>query len=261
MHIKKEMPVRKIIVNADDFGKSSHTVEWTIRGFENGTLTSATIMAGMPYTQRAVEYALMHEEYSFGVHLYFTDLQPMSRGPTTMVDPRTGCLWSVRQFALRSGLGMIRLEDVKREIVAQFMAIKNCGLDVSHVDGHGHMHRMPLPMRALKELKGELGIKRVRKCQDVYYKRSLLLPQLLNRVMDVTILANFKTTDHFAMTSGKIKECDSNWFDKMLRNLPDGVTEIGLHPGVDKLWRRLDTEGPFAQKEWYGITRISYKDI
>ena len=47
--------MRKLIINADDFGLDEETVEWTIKGFELGKLTSATIMAGMPETARAVE--------------------------------------------------------------------------------------------------------------------------------------------------------------------------------------------------------------
>ena len=45
--------MKKLIINADDFGLNDHTVEWTIKGFERGALTSATIMAGMPTTEKA----------------------------------------------------------------------------------------------------------------------------------------------------------------------------------------------------------------
>ena len=38
--------MKKLIINADDFGFDTETVEWTIKGFETGKLTSATIMAG-----------------------------------------------------------------------------------------------------------------------------------------------------------------------------------------------------------------------
>ena len=49
--------MKKLIVNADDFGFDDETVDWTIRGFEQGKITSATVMAGMPATERAVAYA------------------------------------------------------------------------------------------------------------------------------------------------------------------------------------------------------------
>lgn len=49
--------MKKLIVNADDFGFDDETVDWTIKGFEAGKITSATMMAGMPATERVVEYA------------------------------------------------------------------------------------------------------------------------------------------------------------------------------------------------------------
>lgn len=64
---------KNLIVNADDFGLSDHTVKWTIKGFECGALTSATIMAGMSATGKAIAYAKAHPQFSFGVHFYLVD--------------------------------------------------------------------------------------------------------------------------------------------------------------------------------------------
>src|SRR5436190_2722497 len=61
----------RIITNADDFGQDDDTVAATIECFERGALTSATIMPKMPATQRAIEYARSHAQFSFGVHLTF----------------------------------------------------------------------------------------------------------------------------------------------------------------------------------------------
>src|SRR4051812_25183985 len=61
----------RIIVNADDFGMSDDTVRATIACFEDGSLTSATIMPTMPATAAAIEYAKAHPQFSFGVHLTY----------------------------------------------------------------------------------------------------------------------------------------------------------------------------------------------
>src|SRR5690349_10512418 len=60
-----------IILHADDFGQDRDTLAATIECFERGVLTSATIMPNMPATKLAVEYALAHPQFSFGVHLTF----------------------------------------------------------------------------------------------------------------------------------------------------------------------------------------------
>ena len=241
--------MKKLIVNADDFGLDDHTVEWTIKGFECGVLTSATIMAGMPATEKATAYAKDHPQFSFGVHFYLVDEVPMCKPDEipSMIDPKTGKLWRTQKFIPRNFMGLIRVEDLKREMRAQYLAIKNAGVPISHVDGHGHNHRLPQSIKALAELKDELGFGKVRRCQDlaVVGGRLGLLSRVINRPMQKRLdKAGFKTTDHFLMNAGH--SSDPRWFSKVLETLPDGVTEIGIHPGADENWRRIDTEDCFA---------------
>ena len=237
--------MKKLIVNADDFGLNDHTVEWTIKGFECGALTSATIMAGMLATDKAVEYAKAHPQFSFGVHFYLVDETPMCKPEEipSMIDPKTGKLWQTRKFILRNFAGLIKVEDLKWEMCAQYRAIKNAGVPISHVDGHGHNHRLPQSIKALAELKDELGFTKVRRCQDlsVVGGKLGLLSRLINGPMQKRLSdAGFVMTDHFLMNAGHTN--DPKWFSKALESLPDGVTEIGVHPGIDEEWRRIDIE-------------------
>lgn len=260
--------MRRLVINADDFGLSDHTVEWTIRGFECGALTSATIMAGMPATATAVEYAKTHQQFSFGVHFYLVDEMPMCNPEEipSMIDPKTGKLWVTRQFILRNFAGLIKVEDLKREMRAQYLALKNAGVPISHVDGHGHNHRLPQSIKALAELKDELGFIKVRRCQDlaVVGGKLGLLARVINRPMQARLnYAGFKTTDHFLMNAGHTE--DTLWFSKALEALPEGVTEIGVHPGVDEEWRRVDTEDCFENckrmVDALNINQISFNEI
>src|SRR5262245_48402366 len=69
--LERERDVMRIVTNADDFGQDDDTVRATIECFENGSLTSATIMANMPGTASAVEFARSRPKLSFGVHLTY----------------------------------------------------------------------------------------------------------------------------------------------------------------------------------------------
>ena len=260
--------MKKLIINADDFGLSDHTVEWTIKGFECKALTSATIMAGMPATDKAVEYTKTHPQFSFGIHFYLVDEAPLSnpKDISSMVNPKTGKLWSTRQFILRNFLGLIKVEDLKREMRLQYLSLINAGVHLSHVDGHGHNHRLPQSIQALAELKDELGFRIVRRCQDLapVCGRLGLLSRLINCPMQKRLIkSGFKTTDHFLMNAGHVK--DLQWFSKALEVLPDGVTEIGIHPGMDEKWRRIDTEDCFKNCQRIitklNIAKVSYNEI
>jgi len=251
--------MKRLIINADDFGFSDHTVEWTIKGFEIGVLTSATIMANMSATRSAIEYAKSHPQFSFGVHLYLTDERPVVEGTSSLVDPKTGRLWLTRQFMVRSLLGLIRVEDVKNEIRSQCNVIKSTGLKISHFDGHGHMHRWPIAIRALAELKDELGMNLARRCQDLYVTSPSRGGLMFNEYQQRHLSRYFKTPDHFLMACGKTQ--DLKWFEKATAMLPDGVTEIGIHPGVDTPWRKLDTEGPFSSVIWQVCKCSNYNEL
>ena len=137
---------------------------------------------------------------------------------------------------------------------------------ISHVDGHGHNHRLPHAIKALAELKDELGIRIVRRCQDLAVPggRLGLLSRAINGPMQRRLAAaGFHMTDHFLMNAGHIG--DRDWFSKALHALPDGVTEIGIHPGSDDHWRRVDTEDCFANCrrlcEELQIPRTSYSEL
>lgn len=253
--------MKRLIINADDFGFDDETVDWTIKGFECGALTSATIMAGMPATELAVAYAKLHPEFSFGVHFYLVDEKPICavEDIPSMVNPKTGKLWATRQFILRNFAGLIKVDDLVREMKAQYQAIASTGLKISHVDGHGHNHRLPQSIKAMERLQTELGILhlRVRRCQDIPVGKMGPLGRMINGPMQKRLAnAGFHMTDHFAMNAGH--SSDAKWFSDLLVNLPEGLTEVGVHPGVDEEWRRIDTEDCFSAHDWSGIERLTF---
>lgn len=258
--------MKRLIVNADDFGYSDHTVEWTIKGFEIGALTSASLMANMPATTKAIAYALNHPQYSFGVHFYLVDEKPVSNPCQikSMVDPRTGKLWTTRNFIVRNFAGLIKVEDIVTEMTAQYNLLIASGLRVSHFDGHGHNHRLPQSIKALRVLRALTGVETIRRCQDVFCGRPGLLSRLINSPMQKRLeKEGFRMADHFAMNAGHI--LNTEWYSNLLHNLPDGTTEVGVHPGNDEEWRTVDIKACFERGREIatscGVELISYKGL
>ncbi len=239
--------MKELIVNADDFGQDEDTFTWTVKGFEAGKVTSATIMAGMPFTKQAVEYAKAHPQFSFGIHLYFSDEKPISQAKDipSMIDPTTGKLWVTRQFILRQLTGRIKLRDLKHEICAQIESLRALGLQISHVDGHGHLHRLPLSLLALMNLRKKLGILTIRRTQNVYGAPVSFAARVFNWVMEIPLALFFKRANSFLMTANKIDESQKTWFSDALKKPWKGVLEIGVHPGSQEAWRVLDCQDMF----------------
>ncbi len=259
--------MKNVIINADDFGYSAHTVDWTIKCFEAGVLSSATIMAGAEAAERAVQFAKQNPQWSFGLHLCLTDERPLSPPPQiqSMVTAE-GLLWPTRVFMLRSSLGLVKRDDLEKEIRAQVQRLRDLGITMSHLDGHGHMHRMPFVLKSLIRLAKELGLTRLRPAQDLYFTPPRFpFTKWLNQWANRTLTKTFITPDHFLMTCGKVSEKQSAWFGDAIARLPEGCTEIGVHPGMDEPWRRLDTEFLFRKGKKVlaqsGVSLSTYKEI
>jgi predicted glycoside hydrolase/deacetylase ChbG (UPF0249 family) len=236
-----------LIINADDFGYSDHTVDATIECFQQGVLTSATMMPNMPAFERAAAFAREHPGFSYGLHLCLTDERPVSDPAAirTLVAP-SGHFWRTAEFFQRAWTGRIAGRDIRREALAQLTRMKESGLVVHHLDAHGHVHKAALVPCALRGVLRESGIATVRRTQNLFYRQPRLWRWCFNRLTNPFIRLLGRTTDYFLMVAGTLGAGDTDWWPRCIERLPEGITEIGFHPGWDEPWRKLDT-GPVVE--------------
>ena len=231
----------KIILHADDFGYDKDTCEATISAFEKGLLKSASIMPTSPAVNLAIEYAKKHPEYSFGVHLTFVDglKSATSHNKRTMTD-ESGKFYdsgTIRNLALRL---QIPTNEILKEMLAQINILEASGIKVSHVDSHGHLHKFPSFLIALKKLRMIRPELKVRRVQNIYLSTpSAFSPSFwLNRIFDKCISNQHVTTDYFYMPANNF---DTDWAPKiseMIQTYPaKSILEIGVHPGFAEQWR------------------------
>src|SRR5262245_1017534 len=60
---------RRLIINADDFGRSHSINEAVVRAHREGILTSASLMMSEPATEAAVALARENPQLGIGLHL------------------------------------------------------------------------------------------------------------------------------------------------------------------------------------------------
>ena len=106
----------------------------------------------------------------------------------------------------------------------------------------------------------------MRRCQDLAAPGCKLgmLSRVINGPMQALLSkSGFKMTDHFLMNAGHSR--DRKWFSESLKCLPDGFTEIGIHPGADEDWRMIDTEDCFQNVknrcDELGIRLATFNDL
>jgi predicted glycoside hydrolase/deacetylase ChbG (UPF0249 family) len=217
-------------------------VDATIECFERGVLSSATIMPNMPAFERAAAFAREHPEFSYGLHLCLTDERPVSAPAAipSLIAP-DGRFWRTPEFFRRALTGRIAACDIRREMLAQLVRMKETGIIVHHIDAHGHTHKAAVVPYALRRVLAESGIATVRRTQNLFYRRPRLSRWCFNLLTNTFIRFLGRTTDHFLMVAGTLDGDDTRWWEHCVARLPQGVTEIGVHPGWDEPWRRLDT--------------------
>lgn len=231
----------RIVLNADDFGASNETLEATLECFKRGALTSASIMPNMPATPRALAFAASNPEFSFGVHLTLTGdgperpLSPPEKVPGLVRSD--GSFRGTRELRARALLGRLAVAEIETEISAQIRALREHGLDISHVDSHRHLHKLGPFRTALRTVLPRFRITRVRTVQDVYLARAFTSATYwLAPVWRRRLVEGFTTTDHFYMPASA---GDVAWEQPLLalaKRLPGPSFEIGVHPGHEG-WR------------------------
>ena len=218
--------MRKLVVNADDFGFTRDVNRGIVEAHRNGILTATTLMATGGAFDDAVALAHENPTLDIGVHLVLVGEPPF---PITMPQLMRAML-----------LGRIRIYD---ELRAQVRRIIDSGLQPTHLDTHKHTHLLPPVLDAVARLSEEYKIPWVRRPFDLpltpatrpaikWAKRatSHALGVVRSRFARVLARHSCRSTDHFAgfQITGRYNGAE---LAQLIRALPEGSTEFMCHPG------------------------------
>ena len=229
---------RKLIINADDFGWDFDTYATTVEAMEQGSITSATIMTGCPATEAAGKFASSNSEnYSFGLHFNIVDCHtPIIEDLLSLIDPLTNKFKESNRQRIGAILFRLKIEEIMQELEAQLKILGKMGVKVTHIDSHGHLHKFPNIFFAVKKIMASRNINFIRRPQNLYVTETSVLTKLIN--LSVTpFFGTMNKVDYFiAMNVSEV-----GWFDRLLKNLPNGITELAVHPGRFDGWRALES--------------------
>jgi chitin disaccharide deacetylase len=248
-------PVRRLVVNADDFGRSESINEAVIRAHRDGILTTASLMVNEPACGRAVELARQHPGLGVGLHLTFLCGRsglPHARIPR-LVNERgefstSPAATGFRYFFLR-GLR----EQLRAEIHEQFARFRRTGLVLDHVNGHLHLHLHPVIFRILMEDAALLGIQRMRLTFDPFrlnlrLARGRLGYRASHALIFHTLAARARpelgrrSLRHTQAVFGLLQnaQVDEDYVLKLLPELPSGDSELYSHPSLNEFKHEFD---------------------
>lgn len=289
--------MRRLIVNADDFGFTSGVNRAIIEAHTRGVVTSSTLMASGTAFAEAVELSTTAPRLSIGCHVVLIDGVPVttSRNLSSLTAPTSSGRFrdNLKAFAVRAIAGRIDAEEVAAEATAQIRKIQSTGISVSHIDTHKHTHLFPSILRPLLRAAADCGIRALRNPfgprRPLRSSQLLARPGLWTRHAEVRILRIFagrfrEAVDRqgFATPDGTLGievtgTLDETLFQAIARSIPAGTWEFVCHPGYNdadlgaaktRLRQSRETELrvltlPAARellaKE--GVELISYRDL
>lgn len=291
--------MRRLIVNADDFGMTRGINRAIAEASSKGVVTSTTLMA----TAHAYDDALntisrLNPKVSIGCHVILLDGNPAlpAANVPSLLQPKANTREfrvQLNDFARAAVSGNLDADEIEAEASAQIQRIQDSGVKVSHFDCHKHAHMFPAVLKPLLQAARNRGVTAVRnpfgKLFPLPFGRLVRNPSLWKRVAELGVLRSFaarfkREVDRHGLRTpdGSIGVLDTGTLDLesflvIIDTLPEGTWEFVCHPGyndaeLDHVRTRLrqsrETElavltSPEARSalERRGISLISYFDL
>lgn len=246
------MSGKRLIINADDLGYSQGVNHAIARCAREGPLRSATIMAGGPAFDHAVDLMRDLPEVGVGVHLTLTELQPTLPGE--------------RIHELLDGSGRLHLsagallpllltrraarDALRRELSGQMEKVLLHDIQPTHVDTHKHLHAFPIVLNAVLEVAQRFGVRWIRnpfddtsllstagrldgKDRQTFLGQSAkgLAIRMFKPYFRARLLRHGMVSPSHFFGVGLTGVWNERAFAHLAARLPSGLSEVMFHPG------------------------------
>ncbi len=243
--------MKKLIFNADDFGISQGVNEAIFRAHTEGVLNSTSIMITLKYVPQALELAKQMPNLNIGLHANLTNENSVLNKEEIplLVNENGKFKHGFVNLAVLSVLHPKELKNqAKKEIKAQIEKACSCGIKLTHLDSHRHIHMIPAIFKACMELAEEYNIPRLRfvnenpfttikqtKSKDWITDGGLIKNLVLISCAVVNkILFGFKSDTYFYSIINTCKITRDKLKSYKVPNAYN-VVEIGIHPGLPEI--------------------------
>ena len=216
---------------ADDLGLHPSINEGIFFLLKNNHIHGASVMVNGEAFEDAVSKIIeMNLQSQIGIHIVLVEEKSLT-GTQFPKNHKT--------FFIKYILGLIKKNDIKKEIDAQVKKYISSGIRPQFLNSHQHLHLLPGIMNMVIETAKENGIKYIRLVNEpihgkgkIFRKIQLLFLKFLSGLAKRKLnKAGLESNDVFVgfISAGNLKESDIQ-FTKQIRK---GLVELGCHPGFE----------------------------
>ena len=285
--------MRRLIINADDFGLTAGVNRAIAACHAAGTVSSATLMANAQAFDDAVKLANANPRLGVGCHTMLIDGEPLTTAKSLQGDQPGKFRTKISDFARAAWGRKFVPDDVAAEALAQMRKIQSAGIELTHFDTHKHTHMFPSVLAPLLRAAKEAGVKAVRNpfapVKALAWAHLLRRPKLWVRYSEVKVLRRFAEQFHCEVKAAGLKTTngtfgvvitgalDQELFEALIDAMPEGNWEFVCHPGyndadLDRVNTRLrvsreqelqvlTASGTSELLNARGIERITFADL
>lgn len=219
--------MKKIIINADDFGINEMVTSEIERMILAGAVSSTTVMANGECLNEVRRFAVQNPEASYGVHLCLSEYDSITKSVGLQ---KAGITDEKGRFIHKAIFNLESLKDyevqkaIAEELNAQIDIVSSLGFPISHADSHHHIHTIYQLRELFSDILQKRGIKKVRLAADFRTWRSKRHLHLWAQCVKLNRLyrSRFVTTDSFYSYS--------EYLMTMVHE-KENVVELMCHPG------------------------------
>ncbi len=252
--------MKRLIINADDFGLTPGVNQAIVELNTRGSLTSATLMAKAAATNQACQLAITTPSLGVGCHVVLVDgesvLEPR-KDLVWLVDPvRTvgrfeptlgkffNLLYPLRKWPFTHQRKLVA-EEIQAEAYAQIKSLQAQGIHLTHIDTHKHTHMFPRVLRPVLRAAKAAGITAIRNPFEPAWAIAATPRAPAMRRLQVNLLRRIEPTfrrivaeEGFRTTQGAIGvlatgTLDTPTLNSLLAAMPHGTWELVTHPAYN----------------------------
>jgi len=275
--------VKNLIVNADDLGWTDGVNRGILDAFRGGIVTSTSLLANGAAFAEAATLAKSAPRMGVGVHLNLSDGAPTAdrESVTSLLNDDGMLADSPENLLLKRARRKLVLDEVEEEWDAQIKKVREVGIRPTHVDGHKHVHMLPGLFSIALRLAKKHGIEAIRVSLEESSLRTALasgqhragvvmkqgvqargLKLLARDARKEAARMGIGTADYFCGIA-QTGELTLEGVEHLLKNLPDGTTELMCHPGYadDALQKTATRLQGSRQKELEILTDTKIRNL
>jgi hopanoid biosynthesis associated protein HpnK len=236
--------VKRLIVTADDFGAAREVNDAVEAAHLGGILSAASLMVGAPAAADAIARARRMPSLRVGLHLVLVEGRPLlpASAVTHLVDDAGLFRSDLAAFGALIALSRTVRRELAAEITAQFAAFRDSGLTLDHCNAHKHFHLHPLVGQLITAIGPRFGLRAMRVPREP--TRVLREVERHTRWTPVQLTMPFALALQRRVSAAGLLAPDYlfglKWSGHMtrerllglIRNLPQGLSEIYLHPAI-----------------------------